>query len=101
MTSFCLPTEYTIDDIAKLVSASIGKPLNVVHVPVEGLVQDMIGAGLPEGMARMFASFDDATAQGSLSGTSADYRAIVGAEPQALEPWVKANAAALSAPATH
>jgi NAD(P)H dehydrogenase (quinone) len=93
--------EYTIDEIAKLVSAATGKPLNVVHVPVDGLVQGMIGAGLPEGMARMFASFDDATARGSLSGTSADYKAITGVEPQALEPWLKANAAALSAPAAH
>jgi NAD(P)H dehydrogenase (quinone) len=93
--------EYTIDDIAKLVSAATGKPLNVVHVPVEGLVQGMIGAGLPEGIARMFASFDDATARGSLSGTSADYKAITGAEPQALEPWLKANAVELSAPAAH
>ncbi len=93
--------EYTIDDIAKLVSAATGKSLNVVHVPVEGLIQGMLGAGLPEGMARMFASFDDATAKGNLSGTPADYKAITGAEPQALEPWLKANAAALSAPATH
>ncbi len=93
--------EYTIDEIAKLVSAATGKPLNVVHVPVEGLIQGMIGAGLPEGMARMFASFDDATAKGSLSGTSVDYKAIVGSEPQALEPWLKANAAALSSSAAH
>jgi NAD(P)H dehydrogenase (quinone) len=93
--------EYTVDDIAKLVSAATGKPLGVVHVPVEGLVQGMLGAGLPEGMARMFASFDDATARGSLSGTSADYKAITGVEPQALEPWLKANAAALSAAPAH
>ncbi len=93
--------EYTIDEIAKLVSAATAKPLHVVHVPVEGLVQGMIGAGLLEGIARMFASFDDATAKGSLSGTSADYKAITGADPQALEPWLKANAAALSAPAAH
>ncbi len=93
--------EYTIDEIAKLVSAATAKPLNVVHVPVEGLVQGMIGAGLPEGMARMFASFDDATARGSLSGSSTDYKAITGAEPQALEPWLKANATALSTPAAH
>ncbi len=93
--------EYTIDEIAKLVSAATGKPLKVVHVPVEGLIQGMLGAGLPEGMARMFASFDDATARGSLSGTSADYKVITGAEPQALEPWLKVNAAALSVSAAH
>jgi NAD(P)H dehydrogenase (quinone) len=95
------PHQYTVDDIAKLASAATGKPLNVVHVPVEGLVQGMIGAGLPEGMARLFASFDDATARGNLSGTAADFKAITGVEPQSLEPWLKANAAALSAPPAH
>ncbi len=93
--------EYTVDEVAKLVSAATGKPLNVVHVPVEGLVQGMLGAGLPEGMARLFASFDAATAQGDLSGTSADYKSLVGAEPQSFEAWVKTNATALSVPAAH
>jgi NAD(P)H dehydrogenase (quinone) len=89
--------EYTVDEVAKLVSAATGKPLNVVHVPVEGLVQGMIGAGLPEGMARMFASFDAAAAKGQLSGTAADYKALTGVEPLGFEPWLKANAAALTA----
>jgi NAD(P)H dehydrogenase (quinone) len=89
--------EYAVDDVAKLVSASTGKPLNVVHVAVEGLVQGMIGAGLPEGLARMFASFDAAIAQGDLSGNSADYKKLTGQDPQAFEPWLKANAAALMA----
>jgi NAD(P)H dehydrogenase (quinone) len=93
--------EYTIDEIAKLVSAATSKPLNVVHVPVEGLVQGMLGAGLPEGVARMFASFDEATANGSLAGTPADYKAITGVDPQPLEPWLKANASELSIPPAH
>jgi NAD(P)H dehydrogenase (quinone) len=93
--------QYTVDEVAKLVSTATGKPLNVVHVPVEGLVQGMLGAGLPEGMARMFASFDVATAQGDLSGTSADYKSLTGAEPQSFEAWVKKNATALSTPAAH
>jgi NAD(P)H dehydrogenase (quinone) len=89
--------EYTIDDIAKLVSGATAKPLNVVHVPVEGLLQGMIGAGLPEGMAHMFASFDTAIAQGDLSGNAGDYKALTGVEPQGFENWSKANAAALAA----
>lgn len=88
--------EYSVDDIAKLVSAATGKPLNVVHVPVDGLIQGMLGAGLPEGVARMFASFDDATAKGGLSGKPDDYKTLTATEPQALEPWLKANAAALA-----
>lgn len=89
--------EYTVDEIADMVSAAAGKPLAVVHVPVEGLVQGMIGAGLPEGMARLFASFDAAAARGDLAGVTGDYKALTGQEPSRFEDWVSANAAALSA----
>lgn len=88
--------EYTTDETAKLVAEATGKLINVVHVPVEGLVQGMIGAGLPEGMARLFASFDDNTAKGGLSGVTGDYKALTGVDPQPFEPWVKANAVALA-----
>lgn len=89
--------EYTVDEIAAMVSTAAGKPLAVVHVPVEGLVQGMIGAGLPEGMARLFASFDAAAALGDLAGVTGDYKALTGQEPSRFEDWVSANAAALSA----
>jgi len=89
--------EYTINDTAKLVSTATGKPLDVVHVPVEGLVQGMIGAGLPEGLARMFASFDANIAQGGLAGKATDYKALTGVEPRGFGGWLKDNAAALAA----
>ncbi len=89
--------EYTTDEIAGLVSKATGKPLNVVHVPAEGLVQGMIGAGLPEPVARLFASFDVNTAQGGLSGVTADYKSLTGQEPSRFEDWVQANATALAA----
>jgi NAD(P)H dehydrogenase (quinone) len=88
---------YTIDEIAALVSKATGKPLNVVHVPVSGLVQGMIGAGLPEPVARLFASFDENIAKGGLEGDTKDYKALTGVEPRGFEDWVKDNAAALSA----
>jgi NAD(P)H dehydrogenase (quinone) len=87
---------YTIDEIAALVSKASGKPLQVVHVPVEGLVQGMIGAGLPEGMARVFASFDDNIAKGGLSGSSTDYKTLTGLEPSRFENWLAKNAVALT-----
>jgi NAD(P)H dehydrogenase (quinone) len=87
---------YTTDEIATIVSDASGKSLNVVHVPVAGLVQGMIRAGLPEGMARVFASFDDNTAKGLLMPMTGDYKALTGQDPQALEPWIKANAKALA-----
>ena len=83
--------EYTTDEIAKLVSAATGKPLNVVHVPVEGLVQGMIGHGLPEGMARLFASFDANTAQGGLSGNSGDYKKLTSNDNTPFASWLANN----------
>lgn len=89
--------QYTVDEVAALASKATGKPLKVVHVPVDGLIQGMIGAGLPDGMARMFASFDAATAQGGLSGTSSDFKTLTGAEPSDFEAWLTKNAAAFTA----
>jgi NAD(P)H dehydrogenase (quinone) len=82
---------YTTDEIANLVSTATVKPLTVVHVPVEGLVQGMLAAGLPEGMARLFASFDANIAQGGLDGTDGDYKALTQHDPQSFEAWVKDN----------
>ena len=53
----------TTAEIAKLVSDAVGKPIAVVQVPLEGLVQGMVGSGMPEAVARVFASFDTNTAQ--------------------------------------
>ena len=89
--------EYSTDDIAKMVSAATGKPLAVVHVPVEGLVQGMLAHGLPEGMARLFASFDDAIAKGGLSGDAGDFKRLTGVKPRSFEDWLKNNATALAA----
>ena len=88
--------QYSVDEIGTLVSEAAGKPLNVVHVPVEGLVQGMVDAGLPEGTARLFASFDVNTAQGGLSGVTGDYKALTGRDPTRFEDWVKTNATALA-----
>ena len=89
--------EYTTADIAKLVSAATDKPLNVVDVPVEGLVQGMIGGGVPEPLARVFASFDANIAKGGLSGVTNEFKALTGVEPQPFEDWLKKNAEALAA----
>ena len=93
--------EFTTEEIAKLVSTATSKPLKVVQVPVDGLIQGMIGAGLPEGMAKMFASFDANTAQGGLIGNSADFKTLTGIEPQRFTDWLKKNLAAFAAPAAH
>jgi NAD(P)H dehydrogenase (quinone) len=87
----------TKTEIAARVSAATGRPLQVVQVPLEGLVQGMVGAGLPEALARVFASFDTNTAAGRVARVTDDFRRLTGTEPQSFDAWLDANRAALSA----
>lgn len=86
---------FTVAELATLVGAAAGKTINVVQVPLEGLVQGMIGAGLPEPVARLFASFDAHQAQGLFGTVSGDYQALTGVAPQPFERWLAANKAML------
>jgi NAD(P)H dehydrogenase (quinone) len=88
---------YTVDEIADLVSKATGKPLNVVHVPVEGIVQGMMGAGLPEAMARMVASFDNNQARGGFETLTGDYQKLTGMAQQSFEDWMAQNGKTLAA----
>lgn len=87
---------FSAKEIAALVAQATAKPLHVVDVPLEGLVQGMIGAGLPEPVARTFASFDEAAKGGFLDGDATDFTALTGKSPQPLEAWIAANADALA-----
>lgn len=88
---------YTTAEIAALVAQTVGKPIEVVPVPVEGLVQGMVGAGLPEPLARILASFDSNTAVGRAAVVTGDYQALTGQAPQPFEQWLQANRAQLAA----
>ena len=84
---------YSTAEIAALVSKTANRPLSVVPVPVEGLVQGMVAHGLPEPLARVFASFDTNTAEGGLSDVTGDYRKLTGVDPQSFEDWLSNNKA--------
>lgn len=85
---------YTVDEVAALARKVTGKPLEVVQVPVEGLVQGIISAGLPEPVARMIASFDAATAAGNLAGSPEEFTALTGRAPRPFDTWFETVAAA-------
>jgi len=91
--------QYTTAQIAELVSKVAGKPINVVEVPVEGLIQGMVGAGIPEPVAKVFASFDTNTAQGGLEGDASDFKKLTGKDPHNFEDWLQGNRAAFTAAA--
>jgi NAD(P)H dehydrogenase (quinone) len=83
--------EYTTGEIARLVSDAVGKPIVVVQVPLEGLVQGMVGAGVPEPVARVFGSFDTNTAQGGLSGVTGDYKKLTSNDNTPFQSWLAKN----------
>ncbi len=87
---------YTTAEIARLVSDAVGKPLAVVQVPEDALVQGMTGAGLPEPVARLFASFDTNTKQGGLAIVTGDVKTLTGSDPQSFVEWLAANKAAFA-----
>jgi NAD(P)H dehydrogenase (quinone) len=92
---------YTTDEIAALVSKAVGKPLGVVHVPLEGLVQGMTAAGIPAPVAAVLGSFDAAINADDLDGDSKDFEALTGRKPRSFEDWLTENADKLAAPAAH
>ncbi|MNU06386.1 hypothetical protein D3C72_2515620 [compost metagenome] len=56
----------------------------------------MVGAGLPEPLARVFASFDTNTAAGRVAELSGDFNALTGTDPLPFAAWLEANKAALA-----
>ncbi len=80
--------------MAELVSKAAGKQITVVDVPLEGLVQGMVGAGLPEPVARVYASIDTAIGVGGLAKITGDYKTLTGVEPQSFEAWIESQAPA-------
>ncbi|WP_045738340.1 SDR family oxidoreductase [Xanthomonas sp. MUS 060] len=87
---------YTTTEIATLVGDRLGVPIQVVPVPVEGLVQGMVGAGMPEAVARIYASFDSNTAAGRVANVTGDYQTLTGQAPQPFEQWLRVNQAQLA-----
>ena len=85
----------TVSEIAAQLTATLGRPITPVPLPAAALVQGMVGAGLPEPMAQVLASFDTNTAAGFVGTVTDDYRRITGAAPQRFGDWLSIHRAAL------
>ncbi|MGL3608148.1 SDR family oxidoreductase [Rhizobium sp. G187] len=83
---------YAYRDVAALLSQATAKDVTVVDVPLEALVNGMICGGLPEPIARVFASVDTTVGVGGLSMTTDDFRYLTGRAPQSYEEWFAASA---------
>ena len=82
-------------DIAALLSDIAGKDIPYIPMPAEDMVQAMIANGLPEFMARVFVSFDQATAEGYLDVASDDLETLTGKSGQSVADFLTENRAVL------
>lgn len=78
-------------EIATAVREAYGRPLDVVAVSDDELVAGIIAAGLPEPIARIFASFDTATRVGNFATVTDAVEMLTGAPPQTLTAFLSAN----------
>nr|WP_284701222.1 SDR family oxidoreductase [Rhodoplanes tepidamans] len=85
------PQALTRTEIAEKIGAAVGKSITVVPVTIDVLVQGMVAHGVPEPVARVFASFDANTAAGKFETVTNDFFEITGTQPQSFDAWLAEN----------
>ncbi len=86
----------TVEAVAHLISEKLHKPIAVVQVPPEAIIEGAKSHGLPESVAVMFASFDVATKAGQLGAVTSDFEKLTGKSPQPFAAWLDENVALFS-----
>lgn len=71
-------TAHTLADVAALVSSVTGRTIPYVNLPEAELAQVLVGAGLPEGFARVLANSDVCAAEGSLFSGDGQLGRLIG-----------------------
>jgi NAD(P)H dehydrogenase (quinone) len=82
-------------DLAQVVSEAAGKPVEYHDMPVEQYTQVLVGAGLPEPVAAVFADGDRGIRDGELQVDPADLERLLGRPATPLAEAVRADVAAL------
>lgn len=95
------PEAVSQGEIAAILSEIAGKEIPYVPMQAEDLVQAMVANGMPEFMARVFVSFDQAIAAGYLDVVSDDLKALTGRPGQTVRDFLMASREALLAPPQH
>ena len=85
----------TDKEIAATAAEASGKPLAVVTVTDEQLLQGLQGAGLPDFFAKVLVTADANTRAGKFDIVTDDFKRLTGGEPQSLRDFFAANKAAL------
>lgn len=87
---------FSIEHVARLVSAAVNKPLDVVQVSVKDMIRGMVRVGgMPKAVVGEIVSFDTNTKAGRLAAVTDDFGKLTGIAPQKLSEWLVANKAAL------
>ncbi len=81
----------TTEELAKKISAATGKPLTVVPVPLDAIVEGLKQHGFPQDVATVFASIDTSVELGELAGISTDFVTLTGRPQQPFDAWLAAN----------
>jgi NAD(P)H dehydrogenase (quinone) len=83
---------FSMADLADAVSAATGRTVAYTDLPVEAYTAVLVGAGLPEPVAAVFADGDRGVAQGELRTDSSDLEKLIGRVPTSLADAVAAVA---------
>ncbi|MCX8999751.1 SDR family oxidoreductase [Rhizobiaceae bacterium BDR2-2] len=84
-------------ETAAIVSEITGKPLAVVQISDEQLVEGLKSAGFPEPVALTLASFDVNQRKGLFEPVTGDFKELTGRDPVAFRTFVAENKAAFLA----
>jgi NAD(P)H dehydrogenase (quinone) len=84
---------FTMPELATAVSTATGEDVTYTDVPVEQYTQILVGAGLPEPVAAVFADGDRGVADGELHVEADDLTKLIGRAPTPLSDAVAAAAA--------
>jgi NAD(P)H dehydrogenase (quinone) len=82
-------------EIAQILSEISGREVSYVPIDVATLTNGLLGAGLPEGVARMIASFDQAAADGTLAVATNTVEELTGKPAQSVKDFLNQHRAAL------
>jgi NAD(P)H dehydrogenase (quinone) len=88
-------TPFTMADLAQVVSAATGQPVTYADLPVGQYQAVLVGAGLPEPVAAVFADGDRGVSQGELLVDGNDLEGLIGRPPTPLADVVAAAVARL------
>lgn len=86
---------FTMQELAEVVSRAAGRTIAYTDLPVEAYTQVLVGAGLPEPVAAVYADGDRGVARGELLVDSGDLERLLGRPATSLEDAVAAAVAAI------